>query len=47
MRLNPFEIRGGLKLSAFLNMSQCLGLNPFEIRGDLKPTDPNDIDDDS
>ena len=36
--LNPFEIRGGLKLSADEKAWLEEGLNPFEIRGGLKPS---------
>ena len=35
--LNPFEIRGGLKLCPPARLFTKAGLNPFEIRGGLKP----------
>ena len=42
-RLNPFEIRGGLKLGAAEKHLKKLGLNPFEIRGGLKPLILSDV----
>ena len=39
-RLNPFEIRAGLKPISTYGVHHVQSLNPFEIRAGLKPHSP-------